>query len=103
MGQKVNPIGFRLGISKDWDSRWYGGKNYSEFVHEDLKVRKFVKKRLFHAGIARIEIERTANNVKVIIKTARPGIVIGKRGAEIDVIKKQLAKLTGREVSLEIV
>lgn len=103
MGQKVHPIGFRLGISKGWDSRWYAGKNYSEFVHEDSKVRKFVKKRLFHAGIAKIEIERTANAVKVIIKTARPGIVIGKRGSEIDVMKKQLAKLTGRDVDLDIV
>lgn len=103
MGQKVHPIGFRLGISKGWDSRWYGAKNYSIFVHEDLKIRKFVKSRLFHAGISKIEIERTANTVKVIIRTARPGIVIGKRGAEIDVMKKQLAKLTGREVDLEIV
>ncbi|TAN59863.1 30S ribosomal protein S3, partial [bacterium] len=103
MGQKVHPIGFRLGISKDWESRWYSGKNYAEFVHEDLKVRKFVKKRLFHAGIAKVEIERTANNMRVIIRTARPGIVIGKRGAEIDVIKKQLAALTGRAVDLDIV
>lgn len=102
MGQKVHPIGFRLGISKDWDSRWYSSKKYAEFVHEDLKVRKFVKKRLFHAGIAKIEIERTANTMKVIIKTARPGIVIGKRGAEVDVIKKQLAAMTGRAVDLEI-
>jgi small subunit ribosomal protein S3 len=103
LGQKVHPIGFRLGISKGWSSRWYGEKNYAEFVHEDLKVRKFVKKKLFHAGISSIEIERTANTVKVIIRTARPGIVIGKRGAEIDVLKKQLAKLTGRDVDLEIV
>lgn len=103
MGQKVNPIGFRLGISKDWDSRWYGKKNYAEFVHEDLKLRKFIKKKLYHAGISKIEIERTANNVKVIIKTARPGIVIGKRGSEIDVMKKQLSVLTGRAVDLDIV
>lgn len=103
MGQKVHPIGFRLGISKGWSSRWYGEKNYSLFVHEDLKLRNFVKKKLFHAGISSVEIERTANKVKVIIKTARPGIVIGKRGAEIDVMKKQLVKLTGRDVDLEIV
>ncbi|HAO92879.1 MAG: 30S ribosomal protein S3 [Deltaproteobacteria bacterium GWC2_56_8] len=103
MGQKVHPIGFRLGISKGWNSRWYSEKNYAAFVHEDLKLRKFIKKKLFHAGISSIEIERTANAVKVIIRTARPGIVIGKRGAEIDVMKKQLAKLTGREVALEIV
>jgi small subunit ribosomal protein S3 len=103
LGQKVNPIGFRLGISRGWDSRWYGEKNYADFVHEDLKIRGFVKKRLFHAGISRVEIERTANNVRVIIRTARPGIVIGKRGAEIDVLKKQLAKLTGKVVELDIV
>lgn len=103
MGQKVHPIGFRLGISKGWNSRWYGEKNYAVFVHEDLKVRGFIKKKLFHAGISSIEIERTANTVKVIIRTARPGIVIGKRGAEIDVMKKQLSKLTGRDVDLEIV
>ncbi len=103
LGQKVHPIGFRLGISKGWDSRWYSEKNYAEFVHEDLKLRLFVKKKLFHAGISKIEIERTANNVKVIIRTARPGIVIGKRGSEIDVMKKELAKLTGRAVDLEIV
>ncbi|MDO8427171.1 MAG: 30S ribosomal protein S3 [Deltaproteobacteria bacterium] len=103
MGQKVHPIGFRLGISKGWNSRWYGEKNYALFVHEDLKIRGFVKKKLFHAGISSIEIERTANTVKVIIRTARPGIVIGKRGAEIDVLKKQLSKLTGRDVELEIV
>jgi len=103
LGQKVNPIGFRIGITRDWDSRWYGEKNYAEFVHEDLKIRKFIKKRLFHAGISRIEIERTANAVKVIIRTARPGIVIGKRGSEIDVMKKQLARLTGRTVDLDIV
>lgn len=103
MGQKVHPIGFRLGISRTWSSRWYGDKNYALFVHEDLKLRNFIKKKLFHAGISSIEIERTANKVKVIIRTARPGIVIGKRGAEIDVLKKQLATLTGRDVDLDIV
>ncbi|OGP14781.1 MAG: 30S ribosomal protein S3 [Deltaproteobacteria bacterium GWA2_54_12] len=103
MGQKVHPIGFRLGISKGWNSRWYSEKNYAAFVHEDLKLRKFTKKKLFHAGISSIDIERTANKVKVIIRTARPGIVIGKRGSEIDVMKKQLAQLTGKVVDLEIV
>lgn len=102
MGQKVHPIGFRLGISKGWNSRWYGEKNYAAFVHEDLKIRKFVKQRLYHAGISSIEIERTANTIKVIIRTARPGIVIGKRGSEIDVMKKQLNELTGKTVALEI-
>ena len=103
MGQKVHPIGFRLGITKDWDSRWFGGKDYAQFVHEDLQIRKLVKKRLYHAGISKIEIERTSNEVKVIIKTARPGIVIGKRGAEIDVMKKVLSDLTGKNMNLEIV
>ncbi len=103
MGQKVHPIGFRLGISKGWDSRWYSDKKYAEFVHEDLKLRNFLKKRLYHAGISKIEIERTSNNVRVIIRTARPGIVIGKRGSEIDIMKKQLVKLTGKEVDLDIV
>jgi len=102
LGQKVHPIGFRLGISKGWNSRWYGEKNYAAFVHEDLKIRKFVKQRLYHAGISSIEIERTANTIKVIIRTARPGIVIGKRGSEIDVMKKQLNDLTGKTVALEI-
>lgn len=103
MGQKVHPIGFRLGISKGWNSRWFGEKNYAAFVHEDLTLRKFVKKKLFHAGISSIDIERTANKVRVIIRTARPGIVIGKRGSEIDVMKKQLAKLSGKDVDLDIV
>ncbi len=103
MGQKVHPIGFRLGISKDWSSRWFSEKKYAEFVHEDLKLRIFLKKRLYHAGISKIEIERTANNVRVVIRTARPGIVIGKRGSEIDIMKKQLVRLTGKDVTLDIV
>jgi len=103
LGQKVHPIGFRLGITKDWDSRWFGGKDYAQFVHEDLQIRKLVKKRLYHAGISKIEIERTSNEVKVIIRTARPGIVIGKRGSEIDVMKKVLSDLTGKKMNLEIV
>lgn len=103
MGQKVHPIGFRLGIYKDWTSRWYGEKNYSQFVHEDLKIRKFLKKRLYHAGVSKIEVERTADSIRVIIHTARPGIVIGKRGSEVDFMKKQLVKLTCKEVNLDIV
>ncbi len=104
MGQKVHPTGFRLGIYKDWNSRWYSDKKgYSKFVHEDLKIRKLLKKRLYHAGISRIEIERTANNIKIIIHTARPGIVIGKRGAEVDVMKKQLSRLTGKNVDIDII
>ncbi|MCK4739607.1 MAG: 30S ribosomal protein S3 [Deltaproteobacteria bacterium] len=103
MGQKVHPIGFRVGIYRDWSSRWYGEKNYAEYLHEDLKIRKFVKKKLFHAGISKIEIERRGDKARLIIHTSRPGIVIGKRGAEVDVLKKQLAKLTGKEVSVDIV
>jgi small subunit ribosomal protein S3 len=103
LGQKVHPIGFRLGIYKDWTSRWYGEKNYAEFVHEDLKIRRFLKKRLYHAGVSKIEIERTADSIRIIIHTARPGIVIGKRGSEVDFMKKQLVKLTGKEVNLDIV
>ena len=103
MGQKVHPIGFRLGIYKDWTSRWYGEKNYAQFVHEDLKIRRFLKKRLYHAGVSKIEIERTVDRIRIIIHTARPGIVIGKRGSEVDFMKKQLVKLTGKEVSLDIV
>ncbi|MBE9527793.1 MAG: 30S ribosomal protein S3 [Proteobacteria bacterium] len=103
MGQKVHPIGFRLGITKDWDSRWYASKNYAAFVHEDLKLRTFLKKRLFHAGISKIEIERTASKVRIIIRTARPGIVIGKRGSEIEVMKKELVKLLGKEITIDIV
>jgi small subunit ribosomal protein S3 len=103
LGQKVHPIGFRLGIYKDWISRWYGKKSYSQFVHEDLRIRKFLKNRLYHAGVSKMEIERTADNIRIIIHTARPGIVIGKRGSEVDFMKKQLVKLTGKEINLDIV
>ncbi|MEE8574695.1 MAG: 30S ribosomal protein S3 [Thermodesulfobacteriota bacterium] len=103
MGQKVHPIGFRVGIYKDWSSRWYGEKNYAKFVHEDLKIRKYVKKRLFHAGIATIEIERTSDNIKVIIRTARPGLVIGRRGSELDVMRKHLKQMTDKEIKVDIV
>ncbi len=103
MGQKVHPIGFRVGVYKDWGSRWYGGKNYSELLHEDIKVRKFVKKKLYHAGISKIDIERMGEKLKLIVHTSRPGIVIGKRGSEVDVLKKQLTSLTGKEVDVDIV
>lgn len=103
MGQKVHPIGFRVGVSKDWDSRWYGEKNYAAFAHEDREIRRFIKKRMYHAGIAKIEIERTANKIRAIIRTARPGIVIGKRGSEIDALKKELLKVTSKDIDLDIV
>ena len=104
MGQKVHPKGLRLGIIKDWDAKWYAGKKeFATLLHEDLKIRKYLKKRLFAAGIAGIEIERTANRVKVTIRTAKPGIVIGRGGAEVDSLRRDLEKMTGRQVNLNII
>jgi len=102
LGQKVHPIGFRLGINRNWDSRWFAGKEYSSFVIEDYQIRKFLKKRLFQAGVAKIEIERAANKVRIRIHTARPGIVIGKKGIEIEKLKKDLEKEINREVIIDI-
>lgn len=103
MGQKVHPIGLRVGIIKDWDGRWYAGKkDYAGLIHEDVKVRAFVKKRLYASGIAKVEIERAANRVKVTIHTARPGMVIGRQGNEVENIRKDLEKLTGKQVQLNI-
>lgn len=102
MGQKVNPIGLRLGIIKTWDSRWYGGKNYADYVLEDHKIRNFVKKKLFHAGISKVEIERASNRIRLRIHTSRPGIVIGKKGAEIAQLKKELEALVPSEILIDI-
>ncbi len=102
MGQKVHPIGFRLGIIRTWDSRWFADKDYPALVYEDYRIRRFLKERLFHAGISRIEIERTADRARVIIHTARPGIVIGKKGAEIEAVKNELQKLVGRQITVDI-
>lgn len=102
MGQKVHPKGFRLGVLEGWESRWFAEKEYAFLLHDDIKVRNFIKKRLHHAGIAKIELERAANKAKINIYTARPGIVIGKKGAEIEKLKVELAKLTDREVYLNI-
>jgi small subunit ribosomal protein S3 len=102
LGQKVNPIGMRLGIVKTWDSRWYSNKNYADFIFEDHTIRKFIKKKLFHAGISKVEIERSAKRIRVRIFTARPGIVIGKKGAEIEVLKNELTKLISKEVLIDI-
>jgi len=102
LGQKVNPIGLRLGIVKTWESRWYAGKNYSEYILEDYNIRKFIKQKLYHAGISRIEIERSSKRVKLRIFTARPGIVIGKKGAEIALLKKELEKMVSHEVIIDI-
>lgn len=102
MGQKVNPIGFRLGSIKTWRSEWFSEKNYSELLHEDLKIRKFLKGKLYHAGISRIEIERAANKAKVNIHAARPGIIIGKKGTEIEKLKKDIEAITKSEVIINI-
>ncbi len=102
MGQKVNPIGLRLGIVRTWDSRWYAGKNYADYILEDHKIRKFIKKKLYHAGISRIEIERSAKRVRLRIFTARPGIVIGKKGSEIEQLKRDLEVLISQEVLIDI-
>ena len=102
MGQKVNPIGFRLGINKEWDSKWFAGKEYSNFVYEDYCIRKFLKKKLQPAGVSKIEIERAANKVKLKIHTARPGLVIGRKGSEIQNLTKDLGKIINREFFIDI-
>jgi small subunit ribosomal protein S3 len=103
LGQKVNPVGFRLGVIRSWDSKWFEEKNYAKWLHQDIRLREYVKEKLNAAGIAKVEIERAANKVKVSVHTARPGIVIGKRGAEIDKIKKDLQQFTENEVFLNVV
>ncbi len=102
MGQKVHPIGFRLGVIRSWDSKWYAEADYSTLLHEDIKLRNYLKKRLYHAGISKIEVERAANKAKVNIFAARPGIIIGKKGSEVEALKKELAKLTDKEVFINI-
>ena len=104
MGQKVHPTGVRVGIIKDWNARWYAdSKNFADYLVEDQKIRKFLKKKLYAAGISKIEIERTAKIVKINLYTAKPGIVIGKGGAGADAVKQEVAKLIGKEVNLNIV
>ena len=102
MGQKVNPHGLRVGVIKDWDSKWYADADFSDYLVEDYNIRKFLKKKLYSAGVAKIEIERASDRVKVIVFTAKPGVVIGKGGAEIEVTKKELQKLTGKNVLVDI-
>jgi small subunit ribosomal protein S3 len=102
LGQKVNPIGLRLGIVKTWDSRWYAEKNYAKFLQEDIILRKYIKNKLYHAGISKIEIERTANRVKITIRAARPGIIIGQKGSEIEKLQKEIQKKIQREISINI-
>ena len=102
MGQKVNPHGLRVGVIKDWDSKWYADAEFADYLVEDYNIRKFLKKKLFNAGVSKIEIERASDRVKVIVYTAKPGVVIGKGGAEIEVTKKELQKLTGKNVLVDI-
>lgn len=103
MGQKVHPIGFRLGVTKTWDSRWYSKKDYGRLLHEDLKLRKFLKEKLYSAGISKIEIDRAASKVKINVHTARPGIVIGKKGAGVESLKAEVQKHSSNEVFLNII
>ncbi len=103
MGQKVNPIGLRLGINRTWDSRWYAEKNYAELLHEDLKIRDFLFDRLSQAGVSKIIIERPAKKARVTIHTARPGVVIGKKGADIEKLRREISEMTGGEAHLNIV
>jgi small subunit ribosomal protein S3 len=102
MGQKVHPIGFRLGFNKTWRSRWYADKEYANLLHEDLKLKEELKKRFSHAGVARVDIERAANKLKVSIFTSRPGIIIGRKGQEVDKLKQEIQKRTGKEVFINI-
>ncbi len=102
MGQKVNPKGFRVGVIRDWDSRWYARKEYSDYLLEDYKIRKYLKAKLYASGISRIEIERAAGRVKVNIFTAKPGIVIGRGGSEVEALKVALEKMTGKKVNIYI-
>jgi small subunit ribosomal protein S3 len=103
MGQKVNPIGLRVGINRTWDSRWFAGRDFANLLHEDLKLKKYLTERLGQAGVSRIVIERPAKKARVTIHTARPGVVIGQKGADIEKLRADLAKMTGSEVSLNIV
>src|SRR5678816_2070637 len=102
MGQKTHPVGFRLGVVRGWSSKWYSEKDFSKWLHEDLRLKKFVKQKLNHAGVSGVEVERAANKVKINIYTARPGIVIGKRGAGVETLKKDVQSLTENEVFIDI-
>ena len=102
MGQKVHPYGFRLGVIYGWQSNWFAERGYGDMLHEDLRIRRFIKQKVFHAGISRIVIERRADKMAINIHTARPGILIGKRGAEVDMLRKEVAKLTDSEVFINI-
>jgi small subunit ribosomal protein S3 len=102
LGQKVHPISLRLGIIKTWDSRWYADKDYAKFVEEDFRIRKFLKKKLYHASVSKIEIERFSKQIRLRIFAARPGIIIGKKGAEIGILKQEIERMVDSEVSIDI-
>ncbi|NUN12701.1 MAG: 30S ribosomal protein S3 [Myxococcales bacterium] len=102
MGQKVHPTGFRLGVIRSWSSKWYEERNYAKWLHEDLELKVFIKKKLYHAGISSIEIERATSKVRIKVHTARPGIVIGKKGTGADLLKKEIAEMTDSDVVLDI-
>jgi small subunit ribosomal protein S3 len=102
LGQKTNPIGNRVGIIRTWDSRWFVKKGYADTLVEDINLRKLIKEKLFHAGVAKVEIERAGQKIKFIIHTARPGIIIGKKGAEVERLKKELEEITGKQVTIDI-
>ncbi|KRN04285.1 30S ribosomal protein S3 [Holzapfeliella floricola] len=103
MGQKVNPIGFRLGVIRDWEAKWYAEKDFANFLHEDLKIRKFIENKLATASVSQVEIERAANKVNISIHTAKPGMVIGKGGSEVEALRKQINALTNKQVHINIV
>ena len=102
MGHKVHPKIFRMGVTESWDSKWYADQDYTNLLHEDFKIKKFIKSKVYHAGISKIEIERASNKAKINIHTARPGIVIGKKGAEIEKLKEELSRLTAGEIYINI-
>ncbi len=102
MGQKVNPIGLRLSLNKGWLSKWYAKKGYAKLLHEDLKIRAFIKNKLYHAGISKIEIERQPDKIRIYIYTARPGIIIGRKGQDVENMKKEIEKMTGKAVYIKI-
>ena len=102
MGQKVNPHGLRVGIIKDWDSKWYAEADFADYLIEDYNIRKFLKKKLYSAGVSRIEVERQTDRVKIVIYTAKPGVVIGKGGQEIELTKKELQKFTNKKLVVDI-
>ena len=102
MGQKTHPIGYRLGVNRTWNSRWYAEKDFAKLLHQDVRIRKMVKEKLYHAGIAKVEIERSGDQTRVIIHTARPGIIIGRKGAEVDKLKASLEKEYGNQVYITV-